>query len=264
MLRGLTSVAKEAKLPTSLLTFGSERNLVLGLIEDRDVAQAAELLVNCFPFEVSLSTEAGFKEWEVQVLRIPVGLMNAYLRGFSYYEILLGIKLRMGEQLLNPQIDASGSAMILGVADPSTNQIIAVVELELRIPDGTLPGNWPLPRFIKGQSAESHSEPYLCNLAVSERWRGQGIGKQLVRLSEHIVRNCWAGSCLYLHVDPSNEIALQLYQSMGYRPAAPTHTLPPWLLSLLAVPQVTYFSKSLRGADAKTLRTAVGSSQQSP
>jgi ribosomal protein S18 acetylase RimI-like enzyme len=207
-------------------------------------------------------------------------------------------------------------------------QLVAVVELEVRVPDGTLPGNFPLPDFMKGQGADVPREPYLCNLAVAPAYRGQvkaairtlallfgishnhaqmlarqcvawclnqplmqsvftahlsaharmhllqGIGKQLVRLSEHVVRNCWGAECLYLHVDPSNEIALALYTQMNYVKTAPQEAVPQWVAELLMVPNVDYFSKHLvktgpggieaaAGAAAGEIRSGTSSDAQS-
>lgn len=34
-------------------------------------------------------------------------------------------------------------------------------------------------------------QPYMGNLAVAKKYRGNGYGKQLVRLCEHVARNHW-------------------------------------------------------------------------
>lgn len=34
-------------------------------------------------------------------------------------------------------------------------------------------------------------QPYMCNLAVAEKYRANGYGKQLVRLCEHVAKNHW-------------------------------------------------------------------------
>jgi ribosomal protein S18 acetylase RimI-like enzyme len=51
---------------------------------------------------------------------------------------------------------------------------------------------------------------------VDERVRGQGIGRTLVRALEHLSRH-WSYSRIYLHVDPDNSPAHNLYCSEGYR-----------------------------------------------
>lgn len=258
MLRPL-SPAPDLRIPSSLLSFGSEQGLHVGLIESGDVGHVADLLADAFPFDISIS-ETDFGPWEREILGGPLKLVNAYLRGFSYFEILLGIKARLGSRLENPSLQKCEQALLLAVQEPTTKQLIATVELEWRIPDGKLPGNFPMPVVFQSsykmkQSISSQQQqhkvpqPYLCNLAVATPWRGQKIGKQLVRLAEHIVR-MWGAETVYLHVDASNEVALQLYTSMGYKPA-PKPQLT-FMDALMGVPNVDYFCKRLSAHGAET------------
>jgi ribosomal protein S18 acetylase RimI-like enzyme len=56
---------------------------------------------------------------------------------------------------------------------------------------------------------------YLSHMAVAERARRRGIGRELLRAA----RECAARrgeDCLYLHVEPANDAAIGLYESAGY------------------------------------------------
>lgn len=58
--------------------------------------------------------------------------------------------------------------------------------------------------------------PYICNLAVKNSYRRQGIAKQLLNQCEQIARN-WGYDTVQLHVLSDNNSALQLYLSIGYQ-----------------------------------------------
>lgn len=45
--------------------------------------------------------------------------------------------------------------------------------------------------FFFCQKPRVHWEPYMCNLCVDEKYRGQGFGRQLVRLCEFVAKNHW-------------------------------------------------------------------------
>lgn len=46
-------------------------------------------------------------------------------------------------------------------------------------------------RVFGEQKPAREWEPYMCNLAVEKAYRGQGIGKRLVRLCEYLAKNHW-------------------------------------------------------------------------
>jgi hypothetical protein len=46
-----------------------------------------------------------------------------YAMQFSYIEILLGIKARMGAGLQDPKLSPAGKALMLGVTDPQTSKV---------------------------------------------------------------------------------------------------------------------------------------------
>lgn len=57
---------------------------------------------------------------------------------------------------------------------------------------------------------------YISNLAVSQRYRRQGIARKLILSCEPAARD-WGFREIYLHVLEDNERARQLYSSSGYR-----------------------------------------------
>lgn len=56
-----------------------------------------------------------------------------------------------------------------------------------------------------------------CTQAVLPAYRGQGLGKSLVRVCEGVARDVWGYDELYLHLDASDPTATTLYNHMGYR-----------------------------------------------
>ena len=59
-------------------------------------------------------------------------------------------------------------------------------------------------------------QPYLSNLCIDEKFRGQKLGKSLVRCVEDIATTTWGYSKLFLHVDLENVPALNLYKGEEY------------------------------------------------
>lgn len=59
-------------------------------------------------------------------------------------------------------------------------------------------------------------EAYLQTIEVDLKYRGQGIGKELLRRAEASAQAADAGT-LRLHVDTLNETAIRLYERHGYR-----------------------------------------------
>lgn len=58
-------------------------------------------------------------------------------------------------------------------------------------------------------------EAHITNVAVNSTYRSQGLGKSLMLALEKIVRDK-QGKRILLEVRPSNQIALNLYRSLGY------------------------------------------------
>src|ERR1035438_9627242 len=57
---------------------------------------------------------------------------------------------------------------------------------------------------------------YIQTIEVSPDWRGQGIGKELLRRLEGSARAAGAED-IWLHVDAENAAAIRLYEANGYR-----------------------------------------------
>lgn len=52
---------------------------------------------------------------------------------------------------------------------------------------------------------------------VSEAYRGQGIGKQLMKAAMSRAVHHWGSLRLYTHVQADNEVASGLYRSCGFQ-----------------------------------------------
>eukprot|EP00536_Pseudo-nitzschia_multiseries_P003989 jgi/Psemu1/187022/e_gw1.64.65.1 len=109
-------------------------------------------------------------------------------------------------------------------------EVIASIELRLQPCDAKIPFSIPwldrverrIGSLIGLGSTEDGAgsndlQPYLSNLCVDEKFRGQKIGRGLVRCVESIAKNSWGYNRMYLHVDEDNLAALNLYKSEGYR-----------------------------------------------
>ena len=68
-------------------------------------------------------------------------------------------------------------------------------------------------------SIEVHREQenfiYLDDLSVSEKFRGNGIGTELIKTAERFAKEMGV-SIITLHVEKSNQSALKLYKRLGY------------------------------------------------
>jgi len=100
--------------------------------------------------------------------------------------------------------------------------VIATIELRLQPCDAKIPFSIPwLDRVERSlwnmEKKSTELQPYLSNLCVDEKFRGQKIGRGLVRCVENIAKTCWGYNRIYLHVDEDNLAALNLYKSEGYR-----------------------------------------------
>lgn len=58
--------------------------------------------------------------------------------------------------------------------------------------------------------------PYMCNLAVKDKWKNNGIGTALIEVCEEKVTKDWCQESLHLRVRRRNSAALGLYKKMGY------------------------------------------------
>ena len=75
-----------------------------------------------------------------------------------------------------------------------------------------------------GTSSDNVLRSYMYNLAVDKNWKRKGVASQLVRAAETYVidmhEEC-VENRLYLRVRKSNEAAIGLYKSLGYREMDP-------------------------------------------
>eukprot|EP00904_Undaria_pinnatifida_P001500 jgi/Undpi1/11350/HiC_scaffold_30.g13647.m1 len=242
-----------------------------GLVEESDLADVSELLVEVFQSGVVLA-DGDFSELESVIVGAPLEMVNKYMRAVAYNEIYYALKSRCGKRLAQGDFSLTSDALVLAVRDrvaPAEHggggDVIAVVELSLRKPDGTLPTNWPFPSpwrsavmlvpYIYPLSCCEPGrrwEPYMCNLAVAKRHRGKGYGKQLVRLCEHIAKNHWGYKRMHLHVDMDDPAATGLYSSLGYK-SMEQYDTPLWIRKLLSLPTIRYQVKEFKGRRAGEL-----------
>jgi len=66
---------------------------------------------------------------------------------------------------------------------------------------------------------------YINALAVTDRCRGQGIGRRLMSLAEELAELA-AAPTLSLIVADENRIAVRLYERLGYKPIAHRRPVP--------------------------------------
>ncbi|CAM9329774.1 unnamed protein product [Choristocarpus tenellus] len=253
-LHSLTSPLED--IPSSLLDFrhippdggrdtnesGQAQMLEIGLAEESDLDDVAALLVEVFSQDVILA-DKDFSELEKTMISGPLEMTNAYFRAVAYLEVLYTLRSRCGNRLRCGNLGISSDAVLIVIRNPAgEGAVVGVVELGLRKPDGTLPTNWPFPNPWRREEPTAQAQPYMCNLAVSEESRGQGHGKQLVRLCEHIAHNCWRYGRMYLHVDLGNPVASGLYKAMGYQ-SMEEYDAPMWMRQLLGLPTIRYQCK---------------------
>jgi ribosomal protein S18 acetylase RimI-like enzyme len=65
------------------------------------------------------------------------------------------------------------------------------------------------------QDKDASPRPYMCNLAVSTKWRRRGLAKALVQHCEEKVL-AWGRTDMYLKVREANDAATDMYKGLGY------------------------------------------------
>lgn len=194
-----------------------------GLLEPSDLPSLVQLLLVCFPPDLPLpeaddmlhssSSSSLPSKLSRQLLYFAARATNGLAFLLSKQELRWGLLSRHGERLSHPRLEGQCTeSLTLCVEEEPTNRLVAVVELCLRRPDGNL-----IPS-IRSSSLryDAACRPYLCNLAVSPLYRGQGLGKALVRIAENVVSECWEEDVVYLHLDETDVAAMSLYGKLGY------------------------------------------------
>mmetsp|Transcript_18891 Transcript_18891/g.26823 ORF Transcript_18891/g.26823 Transcript_18891/m.26823 type:complete len:143 (-) Transcript_18891:103-531(-) len=64
--------------------------------------------------------------------------------------------------------------------------------------------------------------PLMSNVAVGREFRRLGVGEELVKKAEEIVRKEWGYSECYLYVEKRNTPAVRFYGKLGYRTLSET------------------------------------------
>ena len=113
------------------------------------------------------------------------------------------------EDRYNDKVNGAVShSMIVGTT--SDNEIISFLEV------GLLPSPIPVKVVWNGvEAATSVDVPYLGNVLVSEGFRRQGIGSNLIKIGLKVAEK-WKHDKLYLAVDFDNIVAHDLYKKLGF------------------------------------------------
>ena len=222
--------------------------------ESDDLSELSEFIVTAFGAD-AINLSQDFSAAERFFLQPITGILNGYGYISAYTEVLAGLNQRLKSRFRKVSVDApdlqglapdeqvrraANSSLLFVVANDEGkegSQIIASVELRLELTDGKIPFSIPFldqaerrfAQWIGWQKAPSTDlQPYLSSLCVDEAYRKRGIGKALVHCCEDVARLCWGLDRLYLHVDPANTAAVQLYETEGYLQVNDTRWNPFW------------------------------------
>lgn len=83
--------------------------------------------------------------------------------------------------------------------------VVGAVELQLRSVNRKASGFFP----------QKGTKLHIANLCVQRSCRRQGIAKSLLEAVEYVA-DLWGHDSIFLHVSPSNEAAMALYQRAKY------------------------------------------------
>lgn len=234
----------------------SENRYQLGVVEEKDLPDLCKFVVASFGADaIRLSTD--MSSFERMLMNPAAELLNGYSSLVAFAEVFSGTKQRVSNRIqsahdgiviLPPylkglssqeqivKVEKDSLILILSRTTPpnaANNKrqqridIIASIELRLQPCDAKIP--FSIPWFdrverrlgsvigLGMEKGSSEIQPYLSNLCVDEKFRGQQIGRALVRCVENITKTCWEYNRIYLHVDEDNTAAVNLYKSEGYR-----------------------------------------------
>jgi GNAT superfamily N-acetyltransferase len=214
---------------------------VLGVVEESDFVELAKLIVEAFGTEVvRIGSDAN--AFEKMMLAPAIDFLNGSSSLVAFAEVMAGLRYRLRQRhavdLAPPNLkivtpnkqNELVSRMSLVLAVSRHGRLIATVELRLQPCDAKIPFSFPsidqlerkLAALFSGRGAAppaqavENYQPYLSNLCVSKSQRGKGIGRALVKAVETTTSIVWGYERVYLHVDPANKEAMDLYKSEGY------------------------------------------------
>jgi len=218
----------------------------LGLVEEEELPDLCRFVVTTFGAEV-IAISQDMNSFEQMLMSPAAEFLNGYSGLVAFAEVFSGTRQRLlnrfNQQPSMVKISApelkglsqkemirkvEQESLILVLARPTTDDnrdggdVIATIELRLQPCDAKIPFSIPwLDRVERSlwnmEEKSTELQPYLSNLCVDEKFRGQKIGRGLVRCVENIAKTCWGYNRIYLHVDEDNLAALNLYKSEGYR-----------------------------------------------
>jgi len=218
----------------------SDGEYVLGIIEKDDISKVSQLQLECFSQDL-ITLGYDVQGIERAVLSPVVNFLTWYSDAVGWFEIFTGIQERSSSRmepnvelqrrsnLIQCMADNVDSGSIILALGNEKGGIVASVEVRMQPSDGKIPFSQPglddmerkiaaltLNNALPCHVIDETPQPYLSNLCVSEKLRGNGVGKALVRCVESIATRDWGYDKLYLHVDPKNDHAFKLYEKEGF------------------------------------------------
>jgi len=217
----------------------------LCLAEEEDLPDLSRFIVASFGAD-AIRLSQDLNAFERMLMKPAAELLNGYSGIVAFAEVLSGLRQRLNLRLSSSEMNISAPAIkgltrdeklkassqdsiVLALAKKHDGNdwhidVIASVELRLEICDAKIPFTLPwLDRIERraasliglGKNMAGDLKPYLSTLCVDEQFRGKRIGRSLVHCVEEIAAS-WGHSRLYLHVDPENTAAYELYKSEKY------------------------------------------------
>jgi ribosomal protein S18 acetylase RimI-like enzyme len=174
---------------TSTDNKNDEPQLIIRTVEAKDLSGLAEVLVDSFHPRQGL--------WYVFYPLFKLGI----------YE-----DLRSRLHSCSPHNKCLVASRVVESVAGKTEEVVGTVEISLR----------------SGSTLDNRC-PYISNLAVSHRYRRQGIAQKLLLKCDRIAQD-WGCRSISLHVLEDNYSARLLYFSSGYRFVRVECTLSSWLL----------------------------------
>jgi len=163
--------------PKPLTTASDEFPFAIRTAKSKEIGAISDILAESF------HSRQGLMSWTYPFMRLGIyeDLRTRIRSGEKYYICLVAFSARAGEEEL----------------------LAGTVEMGVR----SLAPSWMMDNF---------EYAYLSNLAVSPKYRRQGVAEQLLISCEEVALK-WGFNDLYLHVLENNSPAKNLYKKAGYR-----------------------------------------------